>query len=73
MSKKQGVSIQYGKGAARSRGRLGGRPLFLNENQVKKMIKMYYDGSVGIDNICDCFGISKPTLYKYLKEWKGRE
>ncbi len=70
MSKKQGVSIQYGKGAARSRGRLGGRPLFLDKNQVKLMIKMYDDGEVEIDNICDCFGISKPTLYRYLRKSK---
>ncbi len=54
--------------ATRPRGRLGGRPLFLDKNQVKQMIKMYDDGNVKIDEICECFEISKPTLYRYLRE-----
>ena len=69
MSKKQGVSIQYGKGAARPRI----RPPYLDKNQVKQMFKMYDDGNVEIDKICECFEISRPTLYRYLREWKGRE
>ncbi len=61
MSKKQ---EKYRKGV--------GGP-FLNKNEVKQMIKMYDDGNVEVDKICDCFQISKPTLYRYLREWKGRE
>ncbi len=67
MSKKQ---KKYGKGKARPRGRIGGRPPILSKNQAKRMVKMYHDGNVEIDEICKVFWISKPTLYRYLRESK---
>ena len=47
-------------------GATSSRSLVLNENQVKQMVKMYYEINVDIDEICDCFEISKSTLYRYL-------
>lgn len=57
--------------AARVRGRLGGRPSLLNKHQVKKMAAHYAKGDLAINEICKLFNITKPTLYRYLKESKN--
>ena len=54
--------------AARARGRFGGRPKKLNEEQTKMVKKMWKDHTIPIDEICRTFDISRPTLYNYLKE-----
>ena len=54
--------------AARARGRFGGRPKKLNEEQAKMVKKMWKDHTIPIDEICRTFDISRPTLYNYLKE-----
>jgi hypothetical protein len=51
--------------AARSRGRVGGRPKKLNEAK-QKMARQMYDAHNPITEICEALQISKPTLYKYL-------
>jgi DNA invertase Pin-like site-specific DNA recombinase len=56
-----------GLGAARSRGRKGGRPLALDAKQQQLAISLYNEGSHTIQAICHTLGISKPTLYHYLK------
>lgn len=53
--------------AARARGRLGGRPSLLNTLQVEKMKVHYKKGDLSINEICKLFNITKPTLYRYLK------
>ena len=53
--------------AARARGRLGGRPCLLNNRQKNKLKKHYQKGELSIQEICKLYGITKPTLYKYLK------
>ncbi len=53
--------------AARSRGRVGGRPKKLNEAK-QKMARQMYDAHNPITEICEALKISKPTLYKYLQE-----
>ncbi len=53
--------------AARVRGRLGGRPTLLNSRQIKKMKDHYKKGDLSINEICKLFNITKPTLYRYLR------
>lgn len=54
--------------AARARGRKGGRPKKLNADKSKLALKLYNDKEHSINKICELIGISKPTLYKYLKQ-----
>lgn len=54
--------------AARTRGRLGGRPKALNEDQIKMLKSLHQDKSNSINEICKMFNIKKPTLYKYLSQ-----
>ena len=54
--------------AARARGRFGGRPKKINEEQTRMVKKMWKDHTIPIDEICRTFDISRPTLYNYLKE-----
>lgn len=58
---------QAGLKAARVRGRLGGRPPLLNKYKIKKMKEHYKKGDLSINEICKLFNITKPTLYRYLK------
>ncbi len=53
--------------AARARGRCGGRKVKLTSTQVEALKLMYDTKKHSIKEICSTFGISKPTLYRYLK------
>ena len=53
--------------AARVRGRLGGRPSVLNKYKINKLKEHYKKGDLSINEICKLFGITKPTLYRYLR------
>ena len=53
--------------AARARGRVGGRPKKLDDKKVALAKSMMADHSNSIADICDTLGISKATLYRYLK------
>ena len=53
--------------AARSRGRVGGRPNALTSQQAENLKAIYETQKVSIKEICEMFKIKKPTLYKYLK------
>ena len=55
-----------GLDAARSRGKLGGRPKSLNRDRQQLVVKLYNDREHSIAQICQMMSISKPTLYKYL-------
>ena len=57
---------QAGLNAARSRGRLGGRPKSLNRDQQQLVVKLYNDRTHSINEICSMMKIYKPTLYSYL-------
>lgn len=59
---------QAGLSAARARGRVGGRPKRLNEDKRKLAVRLYNEKQHSIDAICEMMGISKPTLYKYVRE-----
>ncbi len=58
---------QAGLVAARARGRLGGRPQKLNQEKIDMVIYLYKNKKHSIQQICNIVGISKPTLYKYLR------
>lgn len=56
-----------GLDAARARGRLGGRPKALSKDREQLAVKLYKERDLTIDQICELVGISKPTLYKYVR------
>lgn len=55
-----------GLDAARSRGRVGGRPR-KNEKSIEKALKLYQSKEYSIKEIEDMTGVSKATLYRRLK------
>ncbi len=59
---------QAGLAAARTWGRMGGRPPKLSEKKRQMLVEMYEKRDRPIKEICELFGISKKTLYQYLKE-----
>jgi DNA invertase Pin-like site-specific DNA recombinase len=61
---------QAGLKAARARGRKGGRPKGLSKEAKQKAMAaetLYREGELSVQEICDQLGISKPTLYAYLR------
>ena len=66
MKERTGAGLE----AARARGKKGGRKSGLSpEAQKKSMLaEMYYkEGKLGVDEIAKTVGVSKMTLYKYLR------
>ena len=61
---------QAGLQAARTRGRLGGRPPLLNSRQIKRLIELYDEQKSTVDEICKIFNISRPSFYNYLNKAK---
>ena len=58
-----------GLAAARTRGRRGGRPRKLRTNgKVALSRQMFADKSHSIPDMCAALGISRATLYRYVKE-----
>ena len=55
-----------GLNAARSRGRMGGRPRASSE-AVRKALKLYHTGKHSVKEIEDLTGVKKDTLYRSLK------
>lgn len=64
---------QAGLAAARSRGRKGGRPTALDKDKRDLAVKLYHDNEVSIAKICTMLGISKPTLYAYVRSAEDLE
>jgi DNA invertase Pin-like site-specific DNA recombinase len=63
-----------GLAAARARGRRGGRPRKLKTNgKVVLAQQMFTDKSHSISEICTALGISRATLYRYVKETEPPE
>src|SRR5947209_19118078 len=54
--------------AARTRGKLGGRPPALSPEKIKLARKLYADKSTSVSEICKMLGISRHTLRRYVKE-----
>jgi DNA invertase Pin-like site-specific DNA recombinase len=59
---------QAGLRAARARGRLGGRPRALNPDKRQRVVELYEKKQLAVKEICKMMGISKPTLYAYVRE-----
>lgn len=59
---------QAGLAAARARGRLGGRRKALDKEKRKLAINLYQEKKMSVTKICELMGISKPTLYSYVRE-----
>jgi DNA invertase Pin-like site-specific DNA recombinase len=55
-----------GLAAAKARGRRGGRPRAMSENDVLVAKTLLREGSLTIKEVADRLGISDATLYKYL-------
>ena len=55
-----------GLAAARSRGRMGGRPKSLDESQVKVAIALAEAGKLTINEICAQVGCSRSTYYRQI-------
>lgn len=59
--------------AARARGKLGGRPRSLDANEIKMLVQLHSDPNIEIDDICNKFNISRPTMYRYIRQYKNKE
>ena len=58
-----------GLAAARARGRTGGRPRKLKTNsKVALARRLFADKNNSIEEICSTLGISRASLYRYVKE-----
>jgi DNA invertase Pin-like site-specific DNA recombinase len=60
-----------GLAAARARGRRGGRPPILDSQKREVAVKLYKEGEHSVKEICKIMGISKPTLYSYVRKAKS--
>ena len=59
-----------GLAAARARGRMGGRPKGLSkkaQDKARLAESLYTENQRSIPEICDHIGVSKSTLYRYLR------
>ncbi|HEY6411707.1 MAG TPA: helix-turn-helix domain-containing protein, partial [Ktedonobacteraceae bacterium] len=54
--------------AARARGRLGGRPKALKPGRQQRAAQLYQAQELTVKEICAMMGISKPTLYAYVRQ-----
>ena len=59
---------QAGLQAARARGRQGGRPKRLSPQQRALAVDLFRQKKHSIGEICSMLGITKPTLYAYVRE-----
>jgi predicted transcriptional regulator YheO len=51
---------------------MGGRPEALDADRRKLSVELYEPKKMPIGRICETMGISKPTLYKYLREERDK-
>jgi DNA invertase Pin-like site-specific DNA recombinase len=51
-----------------ARGRKGGRPKRLSAQQRALVVDLYQQRKHSVEEICRTLGISKPTLYVYVRE-----
>ena len=59
--------VKEGVAAARARGRIGGRPA-TPAKTLDKALQMYDMHNLTVTEICRACGISRPTLYKALRQ-----
>ncbi|MEK7692078.1 MAG: recombinase family protein [Bdellovibrionota bacterium] len=56
-----------GLGAARARGRVGGRPHSMDADQVDRARSLLAANKHSLKQVCKTIGVSKPTLYRSLR------
>src|SRR5215211_6121942 len=56
-----------GLAAARARGKTGGRRPALTPKEIALVQKLYADKQTSVEDICKSFGISRMTLWRYVK------
>ncbi len=56
-----------GLDAARSRGKVGGRPKALSAKELQMLRNMAADKSLAVSDICRTLGIGRTTFYRYVK------
>jgi DNA invertase Pin-like site-specific DNA recombinase len=54
--------------AARTRGKLGGRPKALPPEKIRLARRLYADTTTSVTEICKMLGISRHTLQRYVKD-----
>ena len=64
---------QAGLAAARAKGRKGGRSPVLDDQQREEAVRLYSAKQHSVKEICRMMGISKPTLYSYVKKSRKSE
>ena len=64
----QPILAQMGLRVARARGRLGGRPKALPAEKRQWAVQLYEEKKIAVKHICALMGISKPTLYAYVRQ-----
>jgi DNA invertase Pin-like site-specific DNA recombinase len=57
-----------GLNAARARGRNGGRPSSLTEQQAKRLRELYQAGNSTVGEICKIYNISQKSFYNYARK-----
>ena len=60
-----------GMTVAKRRGRFCGRKPKNNKN-IESALKMYFSNAVTINEITETTGLSKTTIYKYVREYKSK-
>jgi len=63
---------QAGLAAARARGRKGGRPYALDDKKREMAVKIYNSKEHSVEEICQTMGISRPTLYSYVRKARSQ-
>jgi DNA invertase Pin-like site-specific DNA recombinase len=61
---------QIGLAAARARGKKGGRKPALNADAIAQVRKLSADKSNSVNDLCQTFGISRSTYYRYIGDNK---
>lgn len=64
--------VNEGLAAARARGRIGGRPA-TPQKTIDKALQMYNQHNLTVTEICRACGISRPTLYKTLRQREEKQ
>jgi DNA invertase Pin-like site-specific DNA recombinase len=64
---------QAGLEAARSRGRVGGRPKALSKSKAELARRMYADKHNSVSEICKTLGITRMTLWRYVRAGKRED
>jgi len=57
-----------GLASARARGRVGGRPKIMTDKKLRLANTLLIDNTNTNDDVCEILGVSRATLYRYLKE-----